>query len=75
MKHHIGSEISWGRLIGASVVAYVVAVASLTILFGNPLIERILFTEQAGQSDKVLSVWLEQLDPLSFGQFDQEGSS
>lgn len=57
------NQISWGRMIGASVIAYVVAVASLTSLFGNPFIERILFTEQWGQSDKVLSVWLEQ-EPL-----------
>lgn len=57
------NQISWSRIIGASVIAYVVAVASLTILFGNPFIERTLFTEQAGQSDKVLSVWLEQ-EPL-----------
>lgn len=56
-------QIRWARLIGVSVVAYLVAVGSLTVLFGNPFIERLLFTDQAGQSDKVLSAWLEQ-EPL-----------
>jgi hypothetical protein len=50
----------WPRVIAAGVVAYVVAVASLTLLFGNPLSERLLFTPAAGQSPKVLAVWLEQ---------------
>lgn len=57
------NQITWSRIIGASVVADVVAVASLSVLFGNPFMERVLFTGQAGQSDKVLSVWLEQ-EPL-----------
>jgi hypothetical protein len=56
-------QISWGRAVSASVVAFVVAVGSLTLLFGNPLIERLLFTSESGQSSKVLSVWLEQ-EPL-----------
>lgn len=57
------SQTSWSRIVVASVVAYVVAVASLTILLGNPFIERILFTNEAGQSEKVLSVFLQQ-EPL-----------
>lgn len=57
------TRISWGRLVGASLTGYVVAVASLTVLFGNPFVKRILFTDDAGQSAKVLSVWLEQ-EPL-----------
>lgn len=57
------SRIRWRRVLGASVVAYMTAIASLTILFGNPFIERILFTDEAGQSEKVLSVFLQQ-EPL-----------
>lgn len=34
--------------------------ASLTLLLGNPLVAYALFTDQAGQSEKVLSVWTEQ---------------
>ena len=56
-------RINWRRLLITSVVAYIVAVASLTLLLGNPFIARVLFTEDAGQSDKVLSVWMEQ-EPL-----------
>lgn len=56
-------RISWRRLLITSVVAYVAAVASLTLLLGNPFISELLFSEEAGQSDKVLSVWLEQ-EPL-----------
>lgn len=56
-------HIAWRRLIGAALVGYVVAMTSLTLLFGNPISQRILFTSEAGQADKVLSVWLEQ-EPL-----------
>ena len=56
-------HIHWPRAIAAAVAAYVVAVGSITLLFGNPLIEQILFTDGAGQSPKVLAVWLE-LAPL-----------
>lgn len=57
------TQIRWSRLLGATAAAYVVAVGSLTLLFGNPLAEGLLFTDEAGQTDKVLAVWLE-LDPL-----------
>jgi hypothetical protein len=56
-------RINWRRLLITSVVAYIVAVATLTLLLGNPFISELLFSEEAGQSEKVLSVWLEQ-DPL-----------
>jgi hypothetical protein len=54
---------SWSRVIAAVLVGWFVAVTSLTLLFGNPVTERLLFTGAAGQSEKVLSVWLEQ-EPL-----------
>lgn len=57
------SQIRWARLMGACLVAYLVAFSSLTVLFGNPVVERVLYTDEAGQSDKVLSAWLEQ-EPL-----------
>ena len=57
------SRISWRRLFAASVAAYLTAVASLTILFGNPVIERFLYTDAVGQSEKVINVFLEQ-EPL-----------
>ena len=56
-------RIRWGRLVVASFAAYVASVGSLTLLLGNPFIEEILFTGDAGQSEKVLSVWFE-LEPL-----------
>lgn len=58
------AQIRWSRLLGATAAGYVVAVRSLTLLFGNPLAERLLFTAEAGQSNKVLAVWLE-LEPLA----------
>ena len=55
--------MSWVRILVAAVVAYVVSVVSLTLLLGNPVVERILYTDEAGQSDKVLAVFFEQ-EPL-----------
>ena len=46
-----------------TVTAYLVIVGTLTLLFGNPVAERLLFGPDAGQSEKVISVWLEQ-EPL-----------
>lgn len=57
------AQMRWSRLLVATAAAYVVAVGSLTLLVGNPLVERLLFTDEAGQSNKVLEVWLEQ-EPL-----------
>lgn len=57
------AQIRWSRLLGATAAAYVVAVGSLTLLFGNPLAERILFTDDGGQAGKVLAVWFEH-EPL-----------
>ena len=56
-------RIGWTRFVVASLAAYATAVVSLTLLFGNPFIEGLLFSEDAGQSEKVLSVWFEQ-EPL-----------
>jgi hypothetical protein len=56
-------RIAWPRAVAATVVAYLVIVSVLTLLFGNPLAERLLFGADAGQSPKALSVWLEQ-EPL-----------
>lgn len=58
-----GNQIHWGRAVLAAFVANIVTLVSLGLLFGNPLIRDIIYTEQAGQSAKALAVWLE-LEPL-----------
>ena len=45
------AQIRWSRLLGATAAAYAVAVASLTLLFGNPLTEsggEVLLTSSVG---------------------------
>jgi len=56
-------RISWPRVAATTIAAHVTTFLVLGLLFGNPWVERVLFTDQAGQSPKVLSVFFEQ-EPL-----------
>lgn len=40
-------------------MGFIVFVATMTILFGNPIVERLLYTDAAGQSPKVLAMLLD----------------
>lgn len=56
-------DLNWPRIGLATIAAHLTSLGALGLLFGNPLVERILFTDEAGQSSKVLSVFFEQ-EPL-----------
>lgn len=55
--------VKWSRVALAAIAANLTTLVALGALFGNPLVESILYTDQFGQSPKVLSVFLEQ-EPL-----------
>ncbi len=52
MKH-----INWSRHLLAGLVAEVVLLSAFALLFGNPISRGIIYTPQAGQSEKLLAVW------------------
>ncbi len=52
MKH-----IKWSRHLLAGLVAEVVLLSVFVLLFGNPISRGIIYTPQAGQSEKLLAVW------------------
>ena len=56
-------RINWSSAIVTALVAYVVGFAAFLALFGNPVVRNIIYTPQAGQSDKLLAMWL-TLEPL-----------
>lgn len=68
------------RLFAASIAAFSATMVSLTVLFGNPFVESILFSASGEQSQKMLDVWLVQ-EPLpavtpfwsDLGAIDQNG--
>lgn len=66
MSHsRIGSgRVSWSRIVLAGIAANVTTLVALGLLFGNPLVEPILYTQQAGQSPKVLSMFFTEPLPV-----------
>lgn len=56
-------SVQWGRAVISAFAANIVTLGSLGLLFGNPFISGLIYTDRAGQSEKVLSVWLE-MEPL-----------
>lgn len=56
-------SINWARVVLSTLAANVATFVSLGLLFGNPVIRDILYTERAGQSAKAIAVWL-TLEPL-----------
>lgn len=70
----MAARIQWLRALLAAVVAYVVFVTAMTVLFGNPGTERILYTDQAGQSPKVLAMFFDiEPRPAVFWVWDDLG--
>ena len=56
-------RINWSSAIVSALAAYIVGFAAFLVLFGNPVVRNIIYTPQAGQSDKLLAMWL-TLEPL-----------
>lgn len=56
-------NILWGRAIITAFLSNIVTVTSLSLLFGNPFIRQLIYTDRAGQSHKAVAVWLE-IEPL-----------
>lgn len=71
----MAARVDWSRALLAAVVAFVVFVTAMTVLFGNPVVERILYTDQAGQSPKVLAMFFDiEPRPAVFWVWDDLGA-
>lgn len=71
----VAARVDWPRALLAAVAAFVVFVAAMTVLFGNPVVERILYTDQVGQSPKVLAMFFEvEPRPAVFWVWDDIGA-
>ncbi len=67
----MAGRVDWPRALLAAVAAFVAFIATMTLLFGNPVVERVLYTDQAGQSPKVLAMFFEvQPRPAVFWLWD-----
>lgn len=65
-------RIRWSRLVLAALAGEIALLVSFAFFFGNPISRRLLYTPQAGQSPKLLSVWLNiQLVPVATPFWEQ----
>src|ERR1700690_2754365 len=51
------NRINWTRALVAALAAFVVTNLTFIILFGNPIIQRVFYSNAAGQSEKFVNVW------------------
>ncbi len=53
----MSSTVTWRRVLVATLVAGAVMQAATALLWMNPITQRIIFTPEFGQSQKLINVW------------------
>ena len=56
-------RINWPNALVTTIVSYLGGYAALILLFGNPLSQRLIYTDSFGQSSKLIAVW-KTLEPI-----------